>query len=111
LTHPGNHGSRGWDKTIAQMKDLRLVPSDPCDRFFGSVRSVVVLSMRNRPAHSTSLSVRTSDSESERRAISRVFHCVRPPAYCQLGSGDSIVEFIRLEEIHKVYTRGAIDVP
>ena len=25
--------------------------------------------------------------------------------------GDSIVEFIRLEEIHKVYTRGAIDVP
>ncbi len=25
--------------------------------------------------------------------------------------GDSNVEFIRLEEIHKVYTRGAVDVP
>ncbi|HLN05847.1 MAG TPA: ABC transporter ATP-binding protein, partial [Acidimicrobiales bacterium] len=27
------------------------------------------------------------------------------------ASGDSIIEFIRLEEIHKVYTRGVIEVP
>src|SRR5271166_4229436 len=34
-----------------------------------------------------------------------VDHDLRP------ASGGPIVEFIRLEEVHKIYTRGAIDVP
>ena len=32
------------------------------------------------------------------------------PDRCRAG-GEPLVEFIRLEEIHKIYTRGAIDVP